>query len=347
MEGYDELAFHGLQDNKSAWQFCVHCKTRTKVDEGNCDQCGQRFSNRRTNNASTPSDEGRALPFNLLPGLRFALSDEDALQRSIDASLLEARNSSKPTSKAFIDNLMEEELTQAHLLPVVLRTSVIEKDIRCCRAKFGGLRLSSDGDSGKDSESKASKSSKVVVAESRIVRSEPFHGNGDLKNKAELKGSICLMLRGKVTFAEKAKAAEAAGCSALIVVQSKDQPWPYHMTDSSNATLKIPVVMISGQDGTRLSEAIEKKKGDKVDASIFFIGVHLSCTICREDFQIDKQKEKAASLPCGHLFHVDCIKPWLMKRNVCPLCRYSLPSSEVKSEDRRRLRERLGAEMFH
>mmetsp|Transcript_28702 Transcript_28702/g.55858 ORF Transcript_28702/g.55858 Transcript_28702/m.55858 type:complete len:155 (+) Transcript_28702:694-1158(+) len=152
----------------------------------------------------------------------------------------------------------------------------------------------------------------------------------------------------QVTFAQKAKAAEAAGCSALIVVQSKDQAWPYSMTDSSNSPVKIPVVMISHKDGKRLSEAIETKKGSEgVDASLFFIGVHLSCTICREDFQIDKQTEQAASLPCGHLFHVNCIKPWLMKRNACPLCRYKLPSSEVKAEDRRQLRERLGAEMFH
>jgi hypothetical protein len=25
-------------------------------------------------------------------------------------------------------------------------------------------------------------------------------------------------------------------------------------------------------------------------------------------------------LPCDHLFHVECLKMWLPRKNVCPLC---------------------------
>jgi len=279
----------------------------------------------------------------MVSGFRLALSDEDMLQRTLAASMNEARNATKPTSKTFMDSLEEEELSKAHILPVILRVKDMKKDIRCCRAKVGGLDLREDRkDPVNDGNAN---SSKVVIAEASVVMCEPIHGDATPKNKTELKGSICIMKRAKVSFAEKAKIAEEAGCSTLIVIQSKGEAWPYEMTDSSNSALKIPVAMVSHEDGMRLEDAINKQK--KVGGSIFFIGVHLSCSICREDFKLGA-KEKATPLPCGHLFHMSCIKPWLSKQNVCPLCRHVLPASEVvRNEDRARLRQRLGEEMFN
>lgn len=41
------------------------------------------------------------------------------------------------------------------------------------------------------------------------------------------------------------------------------------------------------------------------------------CTICTEYF---KEGDRIGALPCQHNFHSDCLKSWLQRRNVCPLC---------------------------
>lgn len=52
------------------------------------------------------------------------------------------------------------------------------------------------------------------------------------------------------------------------------------------------------------------------------LGTHDSCSVCKEDFVLN---EKVTKLPCSHLFHKDCIVPWLKQHCTCPLCRKSLP----------------------
>ncbi|KAJ0715299.1 putative transcription factor C2H2 family [Helianthus annuus] len=42
------------------------------------------------------------------------------------------------------------------------------------------------------------------------------------------------------------------------------------------------------------------------------------CCICLGDHE---KKEKMGRLECGHWFHAECIKCWLLSKNVCPLCR--------------------------
>ncbi|ONK67927.1 uncharacterized protein A4U43_C05F5280 [Asparagus officinalis] len=42
------------------------------------------------------------------------------------------------------------------------------------------------------------------------------------------------------------------------------------------------------------------------------------CVICLEGY---KDRDKLGRLNCGHNFHVDCIKNWLVVKNACPLCK--------------------------
>jgi len=30
--------------------------------------------------------------------------------------------------------------------------------------------------------------------------------------------------------------------------------------------------------------------------------------------------EQVGVLPCSHIFHVDCLREWILRRNACPLC---------------------------
>lgn len=41
------------------------------------------------------------------------------------------------------------------------------------------------------------------------------------------------------------------------------------------------------------------------------------CIICLEKYKIG---ESYIILPCIHLFHEDCIKKWIRKKNKCPVC---------------------------
>uniref|UniRef100_A0A6B2LNI2 RING-type domain-containing protein n=1 Tax=Arcella intermedia TaxID=1963864 RepID=A0A6B2LNI2_9EUKA len=56
------------------------------------------------------------------------------------------------------------------------------------------------------------------------------------------------------------------------------------------------------------------------------------CPVCSDLFQKD---EEGTKLPCGHLYHYDCILPWLKQHNTCPMCRYELPTLDVKYEHKK------------
>ncbi|KAJ7982136.1 E3 ubiquitin-protein ligase RING1-like protein [Quillaja saponaria] len=49
------------------------------------------------------------------------------------------------------------------------------------------------------------------------------------------------------------------------------------------------------------------------------------CAICKDPIAIDAHGKQ---LPCKHLYHSDCIFPWLVNHNSCPLCRFQLPGIE-------------------
>ncbi|GMI82647.1 hypothetical protein like AT5G42940 [Hibiscus trionum] len=42
------------------------------------------------------------------------------------------------------------------------------------------------------------------------------------------------------------------------------------------------------------------------------------CCICQEEYN---DEENLGTLECGHNFHADCIKQWLMQKNLCPICK--------------------------
>ncbi|KAF5446346.1 hypothetical protein F2P56_031981 [Juglans regia] len=64
-------------------------------------------------------------------------------------------------------------------------------------------------------------------------------------------------------------------------------------------------------------------------------GASSSCCICLEDY---KESDVLQTLlpDCGHLFHPNCIHPWLRMHPNCPLCRKTLvpvPNTTLSRSD--------------
>ena len=62
-----------------------------------------------------------------------------------------------------------------------------------------------------------------------------------------------------------------------------------------------------------MSEKYCKKEGEKLELP--------NCCICIDEIAIG---QKTILLPCGHMFHNDCIVTWLKKNNTCPMCRFEI-----------------------
>ncbi|KAI4333212.1 hypothetical protein L6164_018049 [Bauhinia variegata] len=68
------------------------------------------------------------------------------------------------------------------------------------------------------------------------------------------------------------------------------------------------------------------------------------CAVCKDPICVDAE---AKQLPCKHLYHSDCIVPWLAHHNSCPLCRFQLAAEEEEGAARaRRIRRQLRTAMM-
>ncbi|GFP95483.1 E3 ubiquitin protein ligase rie1 [Phtheirospermum japonicum] len=54
------------------------------------------------------------------------------------------------------------------------------------------------------------------------------------------------------------------------------------------------------------------------------------CSICLRAPMIGAQ---ISSLPCNHTFHNGCIVRWLLKRKLCPICRFKIVEEEEEEEE--------------
>eukprot|EP00455_Lapot_gusevi_P040622 TRINITY_DN4612_c0_g1_i2.p1 TRINITY_DN4612_c0_g1~~TRINITY_DN4612_c0_g1_i2.p1 ORF type:complete len:386 (-),score=45.48 TRINITY_DN4612_c0_g1_i2:130-1287(-) len=153
-----------------------------------------------------------------------------------------------------------------------------------------------------------------------------------LRNAPALAGCFALFRRGKITFAEKVRRAQAAGAAGVLVIQNLDT-WPYIMADLSNAShdLRLPCVfMIPKAEGEALLKTL-KSSPAAVRARCGTREITVSCCICREDFERDSP---VLRLPCSHFYHKECVMPWFEKRNTCPLCRHELPTGDPSIDAR-------------
>ena len=73
----------------------------------------------------------------------------------------------------------------------------------------------------------------------------------EIDNSAELAGNIAVAVRGGCTFKSKARRAEAAGATALVVIDNVDGPL-FLMGDATGGQPGIPTVLVSQADGATI-----------------------------------------------------------------------------------------------
>lgn len=60
------------------------------------------------------------------------------------------------------------------------------------------------------------------------------------------------------------------------------------------------------------------------------VSAKLQCSVCWEDFQLC---ENVRQLPCSHVYHEPCIRPWLELHGTCPICRQNLINDQTTSDN--------------
>jgi hypothetical protein len=75
---------------------------------------------------------------------------------------------------------------------------------------------------------------------------------------------------------------------------------------------------LRSKPGPRLLEITAIERTVRLSASV----APAVCMVCLDDMQ---HGDRVAVLRCKHYFHHDCVVPWLLHNNNCPLCRLPGP----------------------
>ncbi|XWS37627.1 hypothetical protein CRYUN_Cryun19dG0061000 [Craigia yunnanensis] len=77
----------------------------------------------------------------------------------------------------------------------------------------------------------------------------------------------------------------------------------------------------TGLKEDEISRCLRKIKGSIMNDDLppnLPMHVDKKCSICQEEYEADEEMGK---LYCGHSFHIQCIKQWLVQKNTCPVCK--------------------------
>lgn len=89
----------------------------------------------------------------------------------------------------------------------------------------------------------------------------------------------------------------------------------YMMADVIQVARKLAQRLRSFRRYRRISLNMDMRFPDVTDEEI---EQNEHCVICRDSLY---EGSKPKKLPCNHIFHIDCLRSWLVMQQVCPTCR--------------------------
>ena len=69
----------------------------------------------------------------------------------------------------------------------------------------------------------------------------------------------------------------------------------------------------------------------------------LVCVVCQAELETGEEVTYMPT-PCHHVYHVECLTPWLEKHSECPMCRAKVKDVDEEEEEEMRRGEGVGSE---
>uniref|UniRef100_A0A1D1XS92 RING-type E3 ubiquitin transferase n=1 Tax=Anthurium amnicola TaxID=1678845 RepID=A0A1D1XS92_9ARAE len=113
-----------------------------------------------------------------------------------------------------------------------------------------------------------------------------------------------------------------------------------HIVSSAHNTVGEDDPSFGGDGGGGVSRPASKSSVEaiptvQITEAFLAADPSLLCAVCKDEFVL---LTEARQLPCSHIYHPDCILPWLSHHNSCPVCRFQLPTDDPACRRRPRAR---------
>ncbi|XP_077236485.1 RING/U-box superfamily protein [Tasmannia lanceolata] len=168
----------------------------------------------------------------------------------------------------------------------------------------------------------------LAATEEQNTRAESSHGQGENNSSSGSTTSATApdMLRDLINTMQEISGFEnfdsVIEASLQEIGAGPQRPPPA----SKEVVAKLPIISVT-------------------DEILAKLGNETECAVCRESLVVN---DKMQELPCKHLFHPNCLKPWLDEHNSCPICRHELQTDDHayeswKEREKEAEEERKGA----
>ncbi|XP_014504936.1 probable E3 ubiquitin-protein ligase RHG1A [Vigna radiata var. radiata] len=151
------------------------------------------------------------------------------------------------------------------------------------------------------------------------LRSLAAGGEGSSRLVSELRNVLGLMRRGGNLRFEDVMILDHSVFAGIADMHDRHRDMRLDVDNMSYEELLALEERI-GNVSTGLSEEtiLKHMKNKKYSAEPGSQQEAEPCCVCQEEY---KDGDDLGSLDCGHDYHTECIKQWLMHKNLCPICK--------------------------